>query len=58
MKLCTGVSSSVRLRAALGEGSVGALGRGDGVGAFGGCGGFVVVGNRIGASACFMCQLM
>ena len=36
---------------------VGALSGRDGVGAFGG-GGFVVVLKRIGARACFMCQLM
>ena len=43
VKLCTGVSSWVRLRAALVSASIGALGGRDGVGAFGGCGGFVVV---------------
>ena len=38
------------------EGGIGALGGGDGVGAFGGRGGFVVVEKRIGSRAVFMCQ--
>ena len=43
VKLCTGVLSAVCLRACFGQRSVGALGCGNGIGAFSGRGGFVVV---------------
>jgi hypothetical protein len=41
-----------------GERGVGALGRGDGIGAFGGCAGFVIVVEQDWGQGGFMCQLM
>ena len=43
VKLCTGVSVGGAFARGFGQRVIGALGRGDGVGAFGGGGGFVVV---------------
>ena len=46
VKLCTGVSSVGAFARGFGQRFVGALRGRDGVGAFGGCGGFVVVGEQ------------
>jgi len=57
MKLCTGVSSVVRFARPWAVHHR-ALGCGDGIGAFGGRGGFVVVDEQDWGQGLFMCQLM